>query len=64
MTRKEVDAIFETNLNGEFIRLIVPAMYDFPEINLIGKKRLDMTLDEIVLVKKYAGKLYSEASVD
>ena len=31
------------------------------EMNLIGKKRLDLNIDEVVRVKKYAGKLYEEA---
>lgn len=61
MTRKEIDAIFETNESGEFVRLIVPPMYGFPEMNLIGRKRIDLSLDEVINVKKYAGKLYSEA---
>ena len=62
MTRDEVKKIFETDAEGRFVNLVIPPIGEFPEIDLSGKKRLELTLDEIVRVKTYAGKLYS--SVD
>lgn len=58
MTREEIRSIFEINENGEFIRLIIPQMFGFPETNLIGKKKLDLTLEQVILYKKYIGMLY------
>ena len=61
MTRKEVDRLFETDSEGKFIRLVIPPLYGSPELNLIGKTRLELSIDEVVSVKKYAGKLYTAA---
>ena len=60
MTREEVKKIFETDDEGRFVDLVIPAVGEFKEINLTGKKRLELTLDEIVRLKTYAGRLYSE----
>lgn len=61
MTRSEVKQIFETDAEGRFVNLIIPSLGEFPEIDLTGKKRLELSIDEIVRLKKYAGKLYSSA---
>lgn len=61
--KKEYEYIFEKDNNGAFIRLIIPANepFDIPEykeeLNLIGKLPQEYTLDEIIRMKKYAGKL-------
>ena len=59
MQLKEIEAIFATNSEGKYINLIIPASGDFPEMNLTGKTKLELSLDEIVRLKKYAGELFS-----
>ena len=39
ITQEEYDKLFEQDENGCYIRLIIPAMNDYPEMNLIGKKK-------------------------
>ena len=58
MTYKEYLKLFETNKDGSFVRLIIPAGEDYPELNLIDKKPAEYSLDEIVLAKQYAGELF------
>lgn len=60
MTREEVKKLFETDEDGRFVDLVIPAVGEFEEIDLTGKKRLELTLDEIVRLKTYAGRLYAE----
>lgn len=60
MTREEVKKLFKTDEEGRFINLVIPAVGEFEEIDLTGKKRLELTLDEIVRLKTYAGRLYAE----
>lgn len=65
--KNNIDSLFETDENGKFIRLVIP--FDFikechldnkfnSDLNLVGRERLSLNIDEIVLVKKYAQKLY------
>ena len=61
MTRSEVKQVFATDDEGRFVNLVIPPQGEFPEIDLTGKKRLELSLDEIIRLKKYAGKLYSTA---
>lgn len=58
MTKQEIDKIFATDEEGRFVNLVVPALGEFPEIDLSGKKRLELSLDEVIRVKKYAAKLH------
>ena len=53
ITREEFDRMFAKDENGCYTNLIIPAMYDYPEMNLIGKKPEDYIIDEIVHSKKY-----------
>ena len=53
ITREEFDRMFAKDENGCYTDLIVPAMYGYPEMNLIGKKPEEYTIDEIVHSKKY-----------
>jgi hypothetical protein len=62
MTLDEVDKTFEVDENGAFIRLVLPNDKLGKEINLIGKKGIDLPIDLKVRVKQYANKLYAEAS--
>lgn len=54
MTRAEIDKLFSTDEEDRFIELVIPEKGEFPELNLIGKKRLELSLDEVVRLKQYA----------
>ena len=58
ITYKEYNYMFEKDSNGCFIRLIIPANENNGELNLIGKHPETFTLDEIIRMKKYAGKMF------
>lgn len=59
--------LFEVDSEDRFVRLIIP--FDFLKgysygdfafhgnLNLIGKKRTELSIDEVVAVKKYSAKL-------
>ena len=57
---KEYRELFEHDENNAFVRLIIPKSegIDNEELNLIGKLPTDYTLDEIVIMKKYAHYIY------
>lgn len=61
ITREEVDKLFAQDEEGRYINLIIPAIGDLPELNLIGKYATDLTIEEVIRMKKYANKLYEEA---
>lgn len=60
MTREDIDKIFEVDSEGRFVNLIIPALGEFPELDLSGKKRLELSLEEVVCVKKYAAMLFQK----
>lgn len=53
ITKEEFDKMFAKDDNGCYINLIIPAMSEYPAMNLIGKKPQDYTIDEIVHSKRY-----------
>lgn len=53
MTKAEYDSLFERDGNNRFVRLIIPAFKDAPEMNLIGKDPSDYSVDEIIRLKIY-----------
>ena len=59
MTENEYKKLFEKDNDDRYIRLIIPSDFvklflkDNKEINLIGKKDLDLTTDEIIILKRY-----------
>ena len=57
ISREKFDYLFATDENERFIRLIIPAFGGEPEINLIGKRREDLSVDEIISLKVYANEL-------
>lgn len=60
ITQEEFEYIFEKDEKGAFLRLIIPASENVnsnEELNLIGKLPENFTLDEIVIMKKYASLL-------
>ena len=62
MTREEYDELFEIDENGIIVRLVIPEEYAGKEVSYIGKKTTELTLDEVVLMKKYAGYLFNKVS--
>ncbi len=61
MTAEEIEALFATDEEGRFLRLTLPADALGPELSLVGRRQLELSLDEIVRVKKYAQALWEEA---
>ncbi len=60
-TVEEVDALFEQDGEGRFLRLILPADKWGGEKDLTGLRFADLDRADVVRVKKYAGLLYEEA---
>lgn len=60
MTHKEYRELFAKDENDCFINLIIPAQGSEKELNLIGKKPEDFTLDEIIRMKKYSSEMYEK----
>ena len=57
MTRSEFDRLFEKDNNNRFVRLVIPAFKDAPEMNLIGKDPSEYSVDEIIRLKTYRRQL-------
>ena len=57
---EEYKRIFEKDKDGCFINLIIPKDEQNEELNLIGKKPSDFSIDEIVRMKKYSEQLYKK----
>ena len=53
MTKEEYEELFRVDENGCYVNLIIPETKFFPEMNLIGKKPAEYTLDEITHSKVY-----------
>lgn len=60
-TREEIDELFSTDEDGRYLNLVLPHDKLGEEVSMIGKKRLELSIDEVVRVKQYANKLYEEA---
>lgn len=60
LTREEIEKLFCTDEEGHFLNLVLPNDKLGPEVSMIGRKQLDLSIDEIVRVKQYANKLYEE----
>ena len=58
MTHEEYGDLFATDEDDCFINLIIPAQGNKPELNLIGKKPKEFTVEEVIRMKKYASKMY------
>ena len=64
--------LFEKDLNGAYIRLIIPSNFvklilgsdNDRDIDLRGKKDLDLTSDEVIVLKKYAYELIENKEVN
>lgn len=60
MTREEADKIFAKDADGKFINLHIPAIGNIPELDLRGKAPLELSIDEIVALKKYSEYVYGQ----
>ena len=58
ITKEEFERMFETDENGCYVNLIIPAMEGFPEMNLIGKRPEEYTVEEIAHSKTYRRAMY------
>ena len=58
MTIEEYKELFKQDENGCFVKLVIPPDGDKDELNLIGKKPEDFSLEEVVRMKKYSRKLF------
>ena len=57
MENEEIKKIFETDEEGRFVNLVIPEFDGMPEINLTGKKKLELTATEVARYKIYARSL-------
>ena len=62
MNVSDVDELFRTDEDGRFVNLIVPNDKLGSQLDFRGRRQLDMCIEEIVRIKKYAAKLYEEAN--
>ncbi len=58
---EEIDALFELDEEGRFLRLILPNDKLGEELDLIGKRLGELSLPVKIRVKKYSGMLYETA---
>ena len=68
--RELVKYLFEVDNEDRFVRLIIPFEFikgysygDFSfqgDLNLIGRKRTELSIDEVVAVKTYSAKLIED----
>lgn len=58
ITIEEYEKLFERDENGCYTNLIIPAVKDCPEMNLIGKKPEDYTTDEIIRSKTFRNEMW------
>ena len=64
ITPEEIEALFALDEEGRFRHLILPPDKWGGEKDLTGCKPAELELEDIVRVKKYAGRLYEEAQQD
>ena len=60
-TRKEIEKLFSTDEEGRYLYLVIPADKLDPEVSMIGRKRMELSIDEIARVKTYAYQLFKES---
>ena len=58
MTVDEYKNLFEKDDSGCYINLVIPKYKDKPQLNLIGRKQEELSIDEIIRVKQYSGFLF------
>ena len=63
MCYEEYCKMFETDGDGAFLRLIIPASGERPELDLRNKKPSELSLDEVVWAKQYAAEMFKTVDV-
>lgn len=63
LTREEMYKQFETDDDGRFVSLVIPPEEGEPELVLTGRKREELSIDEIVRIKKYSRELFLNRKV-
>ena len=61
MTVEEIDDLFALDEEGRFLRLVLPADKWGGELDMTGRGFAELSRQEALRVKKYAGRLYEEA---
>lgn len=60
MTYKEYRKIFEQSLDGKYINLVIPRDDSASELDLTDKAPSELTVDEIIRLKKYAAEVFKQ----
>jgi hypothetical protein len=60
MTYQEYKKIFEQDVDGRYSNLIIPQHGSYPRLDLTDKTPLELTVDEIIRLKKYAAELFKQ----
>lgn len=64
LTYEQFKNIFKKNADGSYVDLKFIDMHSGELVNLSGKKIEDYTMDEIILLKKFAGEISKNVDVD
>lgn len=62
ITEEAIAELFRTDKDGRFVNLIIPACEERPELNLIGRRQLELSRDEVIRLKIYAIELHEIAN--
>ena len=57
MKKVDVKEIFEMDSEGRFLHLIIPELDGMPELDLTGKRKLELNSEEVSRLKIYAREL-------
>lgn len=58
MSREEILTLYEVDEEGRYLYLEVCVPGQLDPISFVGRKQMELSVDEIVLVKQYANLLY------
>lgn len=61
MKREEIDYLFELDAHDRYKRLVMPTGDEGKTVSYVGKSMQDLSIREIVLIKRYAQELYKDA---
>lgn len=64
LTYEQFKNIFKKNADGSYVDLKFIDTHSGELVNLSGKKIEDYTMDEIILLKKFAGEISKNVDVD
>lgn len=64
MSREEILALYEVDEEGRYLSLEVYVPGQPAPISFVGRKRMELSVEEVVLVKQYANALYHNMKQD